>query len=169
MGRNECGAYHQLETVSILEGFSPGLWPSGRDLASVPKVGGCPTGTCPRCSLNLLKATHVLVTGLYWEWDLLSPSTFSPCAQFMQGAQRFCIKYSFEPKQGKPARLWAASGMLVSLVPGGHLRGWARMMDLVQETQIQSPRKLNDKKPSLPHSRPEVISSQGDFSSPRGF
>ena len=43
------------------------------------------------------------------------------------------------------------------------------MIDLVQETQIQSPRELNDKKLSLLQSRPEVISSQGDFSSPRGF
>ena len=80
-------------------------------------------GTCPRCGLNLLKATHVLVIGLYWELDLLSPSTLSPWAQFMQGTQRFCIRYSFKPKQGKPAGLSAASGTLVFLVPGELLRG----------------------------------------------
>lgn len=43
------------------------------------------------------------------------------------------------------------------------------MIDLAQEGQIQSPRKLNDRKPSWLRDRPEVISSQAEFSSLKGL
>lgn len=104
----------------------PGLW-SVRHWSVRPIIcpqGGCPMGTCPWWGLSLLKATEVLAIGLYWELNLLSPSTLSPWAQPIYDAQRFCMKYSFKRKQEKPAWLPAASGRLVFSVPGGQLPGW---------------------------------------------
>lgn len=112
MGHNEYGISDLLETVQHSGSLTQGL-------RSGERPGPCPQ--FPWGGLDFPGLQISLLLGCMGnKISFLYPESL---AQFLEGIQRFYIKYSFKPKQEKPARLSAASGTLVFLVPGENLQG----------------------------------------------